>query len=35
MGQPFLVCGTDSWLLPEARPLKSFTLAMANRQGRI
>ena len=31
-GQPFLVIGTDSWLLPAAQSVQDFTLGMAQRQ---
>ena len=30
--RPFLVIGTDSWLLPEAQPLGSFTISPSERQ---
>lgn len=31
-GQPFLIIGTDSWLLPAAQSLADFTLGMGQRQ---
>lgn len=31
-GQPFLVIGTDSWLLPKALTVRDFTLGMGQRQ---